>query len=94
MPNVFSIADDILIAGYNKQDKDHDETLDKVLRVCKQANLKLNKGKCLFRCTNIPSLKEFLARCKSRSQKSIYRDATIKIQEGHAVNPGYTNLPM
>ena len=33
MSNVFNIADDILIAGFNEQDKDQDETLDKVLRV-------------------------------------------------------------
>ena len=29
MPNVFSIADDILIAGFDEQGKDHDATLDK-----------------------------------------------------------------
>ena len=33
MPNVFSIADYILIAGFDEQDRDHDVTLDKVLRV-------------------------------------------------------------
>ena len=27
----FGIADGILIAGFDKQDKDHNETLDKVL---------------------------------------------------------------
>ena len=48
MPNMFSIADNISIAGFDKQGKDYDETLDKVLLVCKQANLKLNKGKCIF----------------------------------------------
>ena len=54
MPNVFDIADDILIAGFDEQGKDHDETLYKVLLVCRRANLKVNKGKCLFRCTSIP----------------------------------------
>ena len=54
MLNVFGIAKDILLAGFDKQGKDHDETLDKLLRVCRQANLKLNKDKCLFRCTCIP----------------------------------------
>ena len=34
MPNVFGSADDILIAGFNEQGKDHDETLDKVLWRC------------------------------------------------------------
>ena len=31
MSNVFGIADDILIAVFDKQWKDHDETLEKVL---------------------------------------------------------------
>ena len=31
MPNVFGITDDIVIAGFNEQDKDHNETLNKVL---------------------------------------------------------------
>ena len=31
MPKLFSIADDILIVGFNEQDRDHDATLDKVL---------------------------------------------------------------
>ena len=51
MPNVFGIANDILIAGIDKQGKDHDETSDKVLQVCRQAHLKLNKDKC-SKCKN------------------------------------------
>ena len=43
MPNVFSIADDILIAGFDELDRDHDVTLDKMFRIYMQANLKLNK---------------------------------------------------
>ena len=39
MPNAFSNANDILIAGFNEQGKDHDATLDKVLRSCRQENL-------------------------------------------------------
>ena len=61
MPKVFNIADDILIAGFFKQGKDHSDTLDKVLWVCRQANLKLNKGKCLFRCTCIPFFDEVIS---------------------------------
>ena len=56
MPNVFSIADDILIAGFDEQGKDHNETLNEVLQIYRQENLKCNKEKCLFRCTNIPFL--------------------------------------
>ena len=41
IPNVFSIADDILIAGFDELGRGHDATLDKVLRICRQANMKL-----------------------------------------------------
>ena len=43
MPNDFSIADDISIVGFDKQGSDLDAMLGKVLRICRQANLKLNK---------------------------------------------------
>ena len=54
VPIIFSIADDFPIAGYDKQGKDNDETHDKICRIARQPNLKLNKEKCLFRCTSIP----------------------------------------
>ena len=54
MPSIFCIADDILIAGFDKQGKDHDATLDKILRLCRQVNLKPNKDKFPFRCSRIP----------------------------------------
>ena len=54
LPNVFGIADDILIAGFDDMERDHDATLDKVLKICRQVNLKLNKDRCLFWCTGIP----------------------------------------
>ena len=47
MPNFFIVANGILIAGFDEQGRNHDATLDKVLRVCRQANLKPNKDKCL-----------------------------------------------
>ena len=43
MPNVFGIANDILVAGYDADGKDHDETVLRVLQRCRQVNLKLNK---------------------------------------------------
>ena len=49
-PNVFGIVDDILFVCYDRDDKDHDDTLQGVLQVCRQVNLKLNKDKCHFRC--------------------------------------------
>ena len=61
MSNVFGIADDILIAGFDKQSKDHDKKLEKVLQVCRQANLKLNKDECLFRFNSIPFFVEIIS---------------------------------
>ena len=46
--NVFGIAYDILITGFNEWGKNHDEMLEKILSICRQANLKLNKDRCLF----------------------------------------------
>ena len=43
MPNVFGIADDILVIGYNKNGAYHDEAVYSVLRQCQDVNLKLNK---------------------------------------------------
>ena len=42
------LALQILIEGFNVMGRDNDATLNKVLRICRQANLKLNKDKCLF----------------------------------------------
>ena len=48
MPNVFSIADDILVAGYEADGKDHDKTVWRVLQRCRQVNLKLSEDKVSF----------------------------------------------
>ena len=53
MSNVFGIADDILVAGYEADSRDHDETVQRVLQRCRQVNLKLNKDKCHFRCKSV-----------------------------------------
>ena len=50
LPNVFGIADDILIVGYDDNDRDHDTTLWRVLLIYGGVNLNLNKNKCHFRC--------------------------------------------
>ena len=44
--NVFGIADDILVVGCDSNGKDHNNTIQKVLQICRQVNLKLNKDKC------------------------------------------------
>ena len=54
LPNVFGIADDILVEGYDIDGKDHENTLQRVLQIYRQVNLKLNKDKCHFRCTSVP----------------------------------------
>ena len=56
-----SVADDILIAGFSKMGRHHDAILDKGLRICRHVNLKLNKDKCLFWCTNIPFFRELIS---------------------------------
>ena len=62
MSNVFGIADDILVIGYNKDGTDHNEAVYKVLRQCQDVNLKLNKDKCHFRCTSILFFGEVVSR--------------------------------
>ena len=47
LSNVFGIADDNLIAGFDVMSRDHDAAVNKVLRICRQANVKLNKYKYL-----------------------------------------------
>ena len=39
---MFGIADDILVAGFNELGRGY----DKVLKICRNANLKSNKDKC------------------------------------------------
>ena len=58
---MFCIANDILIVGFDDMDRDHNATLDKVLRICRQAKLKLSKDKCLFQCTSIPFFHEAIS---------------------------------
>ena len=62
MPNLFGIADDILVIGYNKDGADHDEAVYHVLKWCQNVNLKLNKDKCYFRCASIPFFDEVVSR--------------------------------
>ena len=62
MPNVFGIADDILVIGYDDDGTDHDATVPKVLQRCEEVNFKLNEEKCHFRCTSIPFFGEVVSR--------------------------------
>ena len=62
MPNIFGIADNILVIGYNKDKADHNEAVYHVLKWCQDINLKLNKDKCHFRCTSILFLGKVVSR--------------------------------
>ena len=62
LPNVFGIADDILVVGYDADCEDHDDTLQGVLQRCRQANLKLNQDKCHFSCTSVPFFSDIISR--------------------------------
>ena len=53
--------DDILVAGYEVDGRDHDETVQRVLQGYRQVNLKLNRDKCHFRCTLIPFFCEIIS---------------------------------
>ena len=62
IPNVFGIADVILVIGYNKDGADHDKAVYNVLSQCWDVNIKLNKDKCHLRCTSIPFFGEVVSR--------------------------------
>ena len=49
IPNVYGIAGDNIIAGFDAESRDHIVILDQVLQNCRQAYLKLNKEKWLCR---------------------------------------------
>ena len=56
MPNVFSIADDILVIRYDDNGADHVAVVHMVVQRCEEVNIKLNKEKCHFRWTPSHSL--------------------------------------
>ena len=62
LPNVFGIADDILVVCYDSDGKDHDEVLWNVLQIYRHMNLKLNKDKHCFRCISVPFFGEVISR--------------------------------
>ena len=62
MHNVFGIAEDILVIGYDENGADHDAAVHKVLWQCEEVNLKLNKEKCHFRYTSMPFFEEVISR--------------------------------
>ena len=55
LSNVFGIADDILIVGYDDNGTDHGRTIWRVLQLYRKENLKLSKDRWYLRCTESPS---------------------------------------
>ena len=67
---MYGIADDSLAVGYDNNGKDHNNTPQEVLQICRQVNLKLTKDKCLFRCTSVPFFGKIISRHGVRSDPS------------------------
>ena len=62
LPNIFGIADNVLIVGCDVDGRHHARSLRKVMQVCHWENVKLNKTKCYFRCNKTPFFWENISR--------------------------------
>ena len=60
LPNIFGIADDILVVGCDDESPDYDRILCRLLQICRKENLKLNKVKHHFMCTIIDIFGEII----------------------------------
>ena len=67
LPKSFSIANGIFILGYNYDATDDDRILCRVLQICREERLKLNKVKSYSRCTSIPFSRESTSRLRVQS---------------------------
>ena len=65
LPGVYRIADDLLIIGQGdtkeETDKDHDANLVHPLQRCRDRNIKLNKAKFNFKCSQVPFMGHLLS---------------------------------
>ena len=57
-----SYSNDILIVGYDADGRYQNRTQKKVMQICQQENVKLNKSKCHCWCTKILSFGEAISR--------------------------------
>ena len=69
LPNVFDIANDILIAGFDDLGRDHDEAVGEALEIFRKSSLKLNKEKHQMYLYSIPGRSLITGWLKSRPQK-------------------------
>ena len=60
--NVFGIIDGILVVGYDNAGRDHNNTFERVLLICREVNPKLNKDKCYSRCSSVQFFGEIISR--------------------------------
>ena len=60
LPNVFCIADNSLVVGYDDDGTDHNRTIFRVL-LCRKQTLKLIKNKCNFQYTSVPFFVEIIS---------------------------------
>ena len=84
LPNIFGIAEVILIVAYSNNQADHERTLHMVLLIFRKENLNLNKDNRHYRCTTVPSWGDyFQARHKTGSQKSrsIHQSTSSEIKK-------------
>ena len=65
LPGVYRIADDLLITSQgdtkDEADKDHDANLVCLLQRCRERNIKLNKAKFDFKCSQVPFIGHLLS---------------------------------
>ena len=52
-PNVFGIANHMLVIGYDDESRHHAYILQGGLLICCEVSLKPNKVKCHFRCSSV-----------------------------------------
>lgn len=54
LTGVAGIADDIVVAGFNKDGSDHDSNLHSLMERARSTGIKFNPNKCVIKSTSIP----------------------------------------
>ena len=91
LPNVFGIADDILILGCDDDGTDHDATVCRVVQVLKKRKSKAQQRQMSLGMHQCPILWEIISRYWStngpRKFVHTYRNASAKVKEGTTLIP-------
>ena len=72
IPNIFGIADEILIVGCDADRRDGDRAPRQVMQLCQQENLELNTNQCHFRCMKILFFVEVISRGVQPDPKKLH----------------------